>query len=63
VVVKGRSGQVPPGDKLLGETFVNIVDLTTARVRTIDGWFPLSEGGSIRLAVEYDVLDPSPKPG
>jgi len=62
-VIKPKTGQIPPGDKLLGEAFVNVVDLTTARVKSIDGWFPLSEGGSIKLAVEYDIIDPPPTPG
>lgn len=58
----GNNG-VPPGDRLLGEAFVNIVDLATARVKSLDEWFPLSEGGAVRLVVEYDVLEPPPQPG
>lgn len=55
---------VPEGDKVLGETFVNIVDLATARRKAIDGWFNLSpEGGAVKLTVEYDVLDPVPAVG
>ncbi|GAB5033304.1 Hypothetical protein NocV09_01300450 [Nannochloropsis oceanica] len=58
-----HSSSIPAGDKLLGEAFVNIVDLTTARAKTLDEWFPLSEGGAVRLAVEYDVLEPPPAIG
>ena len=52
VVKSGKSGGagggvgavgLPPGDKLLGETFVNVVDLATARAKSLDEWFPLSE--------------------
>ena len=51
---KGAGGGtvgVPEGDKLLGEAFVNIVDLATARAKSLDEWFPLSEvGGTVGLA-------------
>eukprot|EP00624_Nannochloropsis_granulata_P000418 evm.model.NODE_11684_length_6927_cov_13.096579.3 len=57
------SSTIPAGDKLLGEAFVNIVDLTTARAKALDDWFPLSEGGAVRLVVEYDVLEPPPAIG
>lgn len=57
VVKPGKGGGggavgVPEGDKLLGEAFVNIVDLATARAKSLDEWFPLSEvGGAVnRLA-------------
>ena len=43
VVVKPKAGQVPPGDRLLGEAFVNVVDLTTARIKNMDEWFHLSD--------------------
>lgn len=39
----GAAVGVPEGDKLLGEAFVNVVDLATARVKSLDEWFPLSE--------------------
>lgn len=44
---KGAGGVVgvPEADKLLGEAFVNIVDLATARAKSLDEWFPLSEVG------------------
>jgi hypothetical protein len=48
---------------VLGEAFVNVVDLTTARRKALDGWFNLSNGGAVKLTVEYDVLDPVPQPG
>lgn len=48
---------------MLGEAFVNVVDLTTARRKALDGWFNLSNGGAVKLTVEYDVLDPVPQPG
>lgn len=43
VVVKPKTGQVPSGDVLLGEAFVNVVDLTTARIKNMDQWFHLSD--------------------
>jgi hypothetical protein len=47
----GPAVGVPEADKLLGEAFVNIVDLATARAKSLDEWFPLSEVGPRRVCV------------
>ena len=58
-----KDGTLDPDDLLLGETFINMVDLVTARCRNVDEWFPLDKGGAIRLSIDYDFLEPHPNPG
>lgn len=65
---KGKKGKVQQidGDSdepFLGMASVDVRSLLTGKLSQFDEWVELSGSGVVRMVIEYEASDPSPRPG
>ncbi|CAM9603071.1 unnamed protein product [Ectocarpus sp. 4 AP-2014] len=50
-------------DRLLGECFLNLVEVVSGRAPHVEEWVPLDSEGELRLSLDYDSVRELPVPG